>query len=364
MRWRIPSYSRMSSKHNIVHSHTRQDFLLLFSLQFYSSIGGLQRHSLLNSIFSMRSNVLVSLAFALGVAAGPCKPSASGKFCKDIHNLLISPYVNISDLVTVSSSIPLEPFETLTLSATSSAESSSLQPTTLSTTESVSSDSETFTLSATLPVDASSLQAKSLSATESVPTTTDATTVYITSSVTSDAATLSTIAPISTSSPVLGNFNAIGQGGGASNTPARLPPPQYVTITLGEDNPSGVGAGVFSIEAGTGALFVDGSKICGIYSGSQSAMVYSCSTPLRTNEAPITCEQGQTDGGALKCSAPIMDCIEDFNDDNDPVCYTTGGAWTQFMGFQLFSNYFLLRIGSQAAATGSYVPISLMIQAL
>ncbi|KAH7192736.1 uncharacterized protein B0J16DRAFT_411418 [Fusarium flagelliforme] len=238
----------------------------------------------------MRSNVLVSMAFALGAAAGPCKPSAS-------------------------------------------ADSSSLQPT-------------------------------SLSVTESVSTTTDAATVDITSSVTSDAATSSTIAPTSTSSPVLGAFNAIAQGGGASNTPARLPQPQYVTITLGEDNPSGVGAGVFSIEAGTGALFVDGSKICGIYSGSQSALVYSCSTPLRTNEAPITCEQGQTDGGALKCSASMMDCIEDFNDDNDPVCYPTGGVWTQFMGFQLFSNYFLLRIGSQAAATGSYVPISLIIQAL
>lgn len=142
------------------------------------------------------------------------------------------------------------------------------------------------------------------------------------------------------------------------------PPPQYGSVTLGEYNPSGVGAGVFSIEAGTGALLVDGSKMCGFYGGTESAWVYSCNTPPRTNEAPITCDQGQTGGGALKCSAAIMNCIEDFNDENDPVCYATGGAWTQFMGYQFLSTYYLLSIGSEAAATGSYVPISLIIQAL
>ncbi|KAF5573929.1 uncharacterized protein FSUBG_14090 [Fusarium subglutinans] len=243
------------------------------------------------------------------------------------------PPANISESATVGSSTSQEASETATDSLTS------LRP------------SETSTLSATLSADSSSLQPTSLSVTESASTTTDA-------------ATSSTIAPTSTSSPILGTFNAIGQGGGASNTPARLPPPQYGSITLGGYNPSDVGPGVFSIEAGTGALFVDGSKICGFYGGGQSASVYVCNATPRTNEAPITCEQGQTDGGALKCSAPIMNCIEDNNDDNDPVCYATGGVWTQFMGFQLLGNYYLLSIGSQAAATGSNVPISLIIQAL
>ncbi|KAF5962523.1 hypothetical protein FBULB1_14082 [Fusarium bulbicola] len=256
------------------------------------------------------------------------------------------PPANISESATVDSSTLQEASETAADSLTS------LQP------------SETSTLSATLSADSSSLQPTSLSVTESASTTTDAATVSITSSVTSDAATSSTIAPTSTSSPILGTFNAIGQGGGASNTPARLPPPQYGSITLGGYNPSDVGAGVFFIEAGTGALVVDDSKICGFYGGGQSAPLYVCNATPRTNEAPITCDQGQTDGGALKCSAPIMNCIEDNNDDNDPVCYATGGVWTQFMGFQLLGNYYLLSIGSQAAATGSNVPISLIIQAL
>ncbi|KAI8649096.1 hypothetical protein NCS57_01445700 [Fusarium keratoplasticum] len=237
--------------------------------------------------------------------------------------------------VTIDSSTSLETSQTSTLSVTSSADSSS------------------------------SSQPTSLSVTESVSTSASSTTVSVTSSATSDVTTSSTIAPTSTSSPVLGIFNAIGQGGGASGTPARLPPPEYGSITLGGYNPSGVPAGVFSIEAGTGALFVDGSKICGFYSGSESASLYVCNPSPRTNEAPVTCDQGQMDGGVLKCSAPKMTCIEDFNDDNDPVCYATGGVWTQFNGYQFFGNYFLLGIGSEAAAsTRGFIPIDLIIQAV
>ncbi|KAF4335362.1 hypothetical protein FBEOM_10771 [Fusarium beomiforme] len=210
---------------------------------------------------------------------------------------------------------------------------------------------ETFTLSATSSADSSSSQPTSLAATESLYTSADSASISITSSATSDVVTLSTNAPTSTSSPVLGTFNAIGQGGGASDTPARLPPPHYGSITLGGYNPSGVAAGVFSIDADAGALFIDGSKICGFYSGSESASLYVCNTSPRTNEAPVTCDRGQADGGVLKCSAPAMTCVEDFNDDNDPVCSSTGGVWTQFTGYQFLGNYFLLAIGSEAAST-------------
>ncbi|KAM0244003.1 hypothetical protein ACHAP5_006667 [Fusarium lateritium] len=260
----------------------------------------------------MHSNILVTLAFALGTVASPCKPSTS---------------------VTVDSSTSSHILETSTLPVPSSTDSSaSSQPT-------------------------------SILVTEAVPTSADTATISVTSSVILDEATSSTISPTSTSSPVLGNFNAIGQGGGASNTPARLPPPQYGSITLGGYNPSGVAAGVFSINSDTGALFVDGSQICGFYGGSESASLYVCNASPRTNKAPITCDQGQADGGALKCSAPAMNCIEDFNDDNDPVCYPTGGVWTQFNGLQLLGNYFLLSIGSRAAASSqSYIPIDLIIQ--
>ncbi|KAM0281886.1 hypothetical protein ACHAQK_002614 [Fusarium lateritium] len=255
----------------------------------------------------MHYNILVTLAFALGTVASPCKPSTS---------------------VTIDSSTSSQLLETSALPVPSSTDSSaSSQPT------------------------------------EAVPTSADTATVSITSSVISDVATSSTISPTSTSSPVLGDFNAIGQGGGASNTPARLPPPQYGSITLGGYNPSGVAAGVFSIISDTGALFVDGSQICGFYGGSESASLYVCNAPPRANEAPITCDQGQADGGALKCSAPAMNCIEDFNDENDPVCYATGGVWTQFSGFQLLGNYFLLSIGSAAAATSQgYIPLDLIIR--
>lgn len=122
--------------------------------------------------------------------------------------------------------------------------------------------------------------------------------------------------------------------------------------------------GVFSIDANTGALIVDGSKICGFYGGFESASLYVCNASPRTNEAPVTCDQGQADGGVLKCSAPAMTCVEDFNDENDPVCSPTGGVWTQFMGFQLLGDYFLLSLGSVAAATGGNIPINLMIQGI
>ncbi|KAL4724221.1 hypothetical protein ACLX1H_008834 [Fusarium chlamydosporum] len=250
----------------------------------------------------MYCNILVLLAFASATVASPCKPSAS-----------------ITTGSSTSSQIP----ETSTLDIPSSAVSNS------------------------------GSQATSLLATESVSTSTDAATFSITSSVISDVVTSSTASPTSTSPPVLGSFKAIGQGGGASDTPARLPPPQYGSITLGGYNPSGVEAGVFSIEAGTGALIVDGSKICGFYGGSDSASLYICNASPRTNEAPVTCDQGQADGGVLKCSAPQMNCIEDFNDENDPVCYSTGGVLTQFHGFQLLGNYFLLSIGTAAAASSS-----------
>ncbi|SPJ71706.1 uncharacterized protein FTOL_01434 [Fusarium torulosum] len=240
----------------------------------------------------------------------------------------------MSNVVTIDSSTSLQIPQTSTLSVPSSADSSS------------------------------SSQPTSLLVTESAPTSADAATVSVTSSVTFDVATSSTISPTSTSSPVLGNFNAIGQGGGASDTPARLPPAQYGSITLGGHNPSGVAAGVFSIDAGTGALFVDGSKICGFYGGSESASLYVCNASPRTNEAPITCDQGQADGGVLKCSAPKMNCIEDFNDENDPVCYATGGVWTQFMGFQLLGDYFLLSIGSMGASSQGNIAINLIIQAI
>jgi hypothetical protein len=200
--------------------------------------------------------------------------------------------------------------------------------------------------------------------TESVPTSADAATVSVTSSVTLDVATSSTISPTSTSSPVLGNFNVIGQGGGASDTPARLQLPQYHSITLGTYNPSGVAAGVFSIDSGTGALLIDGSKICGFYGGSESAWLYVCNASPQTNEAPITCDQGQADGGVLKCSAPKMTCIEDYNDDNDPVCHADGGLWTQLMGYQLFGGYFLLSIGSGATSSQNNIAINLIIQAV
>ncbi|KAJ4198468.1 hypothetical protein NW759_016300 [Fusarium solani] len=270
----------------------------------------------------MHYSALVSLAFAfLGAVASPCKPGTS---------------------VTIDSSTSLETSETSALSATSSV------PVTSSTSSDSTASSTTFD-----------------SATESITTSASSTTVSVTSSATYDVTTSSTIAPSSTSSPVLGTFNAIGQGGGASGTPARLPPPQYGSITLGGYNPSNVPAGILSIEAGTGALFVDGSKICGFYSGSESASLYVCNASPRTNEAPVTCDQGQMDGGVLKCSAPKMTCIEDFNDDNDPVCYATGGVWTQFIGYQFLGNYFLLSIGSEAAAsTRGFIPIDLLIQAV
>ncbi|KAH6950179.1 hypothetical protein DER45DRAFT_91781 [Fusarium avenaceum] len=259
----------------------------------------------------MHCNILVTLALALGTVASPCKPSTSA---------------------TIDSSTSLQTSQTSTLPVPSSSDTSfSSQPT-------------------------------SLSVTESVPTSADTTTVSVTSSATLDVATSSTASPTSTSLPVLGNFNAIGQGGDASGTPARLPPPQYGTITLGGRNPSGAGVGVFSIDASTGALIVDGSKICGFYGGSESASLYVCNASPRTNEAPVTCDQGQADGGVLKCSAPAMTCIEDFDDENDPVCNPTGGVWAQFLGFQLFGDYFLLSLGSMAAATGGNIPIDLMIQ--
>ncbi|KAI8716949.1 hypothetical protein NCS52_00989700 [Fusarium sp. LHS14.1] len=272
----------------------------------------------------MHCRVLVSLAFALGVVASPCIPPNS---------------------VTTDSSTSLE----TTTSETSAPSTTSSVPVTSST----SSDS---TASSTT-VD---------SATASTTTLATSTIVSITSSATSDVTTSSTIAPTSTSAPVLGTFNAIGRGGGTTGTPARLPPPEYGSITLGGYNPSGVSAGIFSIDAVTGALFVDGSKICGFYSPNlQSASLYVCNTIPRTNEAPVTCDQGQLDGGVLACSAPAMNCIEDFNDDNDPVCYPTGGVWTQFAGFQFLGNYFFLRLASEAAAsTGGNIPIDLGIQAV
>ncbi|RGP64484.1 activator of stress 1 [Fusarium longipes] len=315
----------------------------------------------------MRYSVFVSVAFALCTTAGPCKPSVS---------------------TTTGLSSSLEPSETFILSATSSAESSSLQPTRFPAEETASTSTDQATIprtssvtsdAATSTVESSSLQSMSLPAEGLISTSTDTYIVQTTSSVTSDAVTSSTIiitssivseeatsstsAPAFTSSPVLGLFNVIGQGGGASNTPARLPPPQYGSVTLGDYNPSGAEVGVFSIEAGTGALFINGFKICGHYGGGWSASVSYCSEAPKSDEAPIICDQGQTDGGALECSAPIMTCIEDFNDDNDLVCYATGGTWTQFNVYQYYSNYYLLSIGSQPMATG-YFPISLTIQAL
>ncbi|EEU38722.1 uncharacterized protein NECHADRAFT_83146 [Fusarium vanettenii 77-13-4] len=269
----------------------------------------------------MHCRVLVSLAFALGAVASPCVPPNS---------------------VTTETSTSLETSETSTLSTTSSV------PTTSSTSSDSTASSTTFD-----------------SATESTTTLATSTIISITSSATSDVTTSSTIAPTSTSSPVLETFNAIGQGGGTTGTPARLPPPQYGSITLGGYNPSNVPAGIFSIEAVTGALIVDGSKICGFYSGSQSASLYVCNATPRTNEAPVTCNQGQMDGGVLKCSAPAMACIEDFDDENDPVCYPTGGVWTQFAGFQFLGNYFFLSLASETtASTGGNIPIDLLIQAV
>ncbi|RSL75904.1 hypothetical protein CEP51_010450 [Fusarium floridanum] len=273
----------------------------------------------------MHCSVWLSLAFAFGAVAGPCMPSASETS---------------------------EPSSSATSSATSSADSSSLsQSTSLSVLPSTSSTTDSTVSSSTFD-----------STTVSITVSTSSASLSVTSSATSDATTSSATA---TSSPVLGNFNAIAQGGWADGTPARLQPPEYGSITLGSYNPGNAPVGVLSIEAATGSLLVDGNKICGFYSPYQeSASLYTCNASPRSNEAPVTCDLGQADGGLLKCSAPAMTCIEDFNDDNDPVCYATGGVWSYFSAFQLLGNYFLLHIGSLAARQGSYVPIDLVIQAV
>ncbi|RSL42233.1 hypothetical protein CEP54_015548 [Fusarium duplospermum] len=280
----------------------------------------------------MHCTALLSLAFVFGAVAGPCMPGTS---------------------VTADSSTSIEASETSSPSATSSADSSSLsQSTSLSTLPSTSSTTDSTVSSTTFD-----------SATGSTTVSTSSTTLAVTSSATSDATTSSATA---TSSPALGNFNAIAQGGWADGTPARLQPPAYGDITLGTYNPGNAPVGVLSIEEGTGSLLVDRSKICGFYSPYQeSASLYTCNASPRSNEAPVTCTLGQADGGHLKCSAPAMICIEDFDDENDPVCYTTGSVWTYFTAFQFLGNYFLLNIGSLAAQSQrSYVPIDLIIQAV
>ncbi|KAF5005573.1 hypothetical protein FDECE_7980 [Fusarium decemcellulare] len=245
----------------------------------------------------MHSGVLLSLAIGLlSASASPCKPSTSGTS-------------NVASSLTTS------------------------EASALSTTSSIASSSQM--------------------ASESGSFWTDSTTTLFTTSTTIDTTTSSTVVPSSTTSIAPLHFKAIVQGGPAGDTPARFPPRQYGSITVGTYNPANVGVAVFSIEAGTGALLVEGERICGFYSPSlESASLYACNASPRSNEAPITCDQGQTDGGLLNCGAPKMTCIEDFNDDNDPQCYATGGVWTQFWALGVMNGYYLVELGSSNAAAG------------
>ncbi|KAJ3547954.1 hypothetical protein NM208_g1250 [Fusarium decemcellulare] len=208
--------------------------------------------------------------------------------------------------------------------------------------------SETPALSTT-----SSIASSSQTASGSAAFSTDSTTTLFTTSTTLDATISSTVAPSSTTSIAPLHFKAIVQGGPAADTPARVPPPDYGSIFVGTYNPANVGAAVFSVEAGTGSLLSEGERICGFYApGVESASLSTCNASPRSNEAPITCDQGQTDGGLLSCGAPRMTCIEDFNDDNDPQCYTTGGVWTQFWALGVTNGYYIVEIGSSNAASG------------
>ncbi|KAF4460296.1 hypothetical protein FALBO_12924 [Fusarium albosuccineum] len=199
-----------------------------------------------------------------------------------------------------------------------------------STSASSLTTSEAFALSTT------SVASSSQTTSESAAFSTDSTTTLFTTSTTLDATTSSTVAPSSTTLTAPLHFKAIVQGGPAGDTPARFPPRQYGSITIGTYNPANVGVAVFSIEAGTGSLLVEGERICGFYSPSLESA--SLSDGWWATE--------------LRCAQDDMTCIEDFNDDNDPQCYATGGVWTQFWALGVMNGYYLVELGSSNAAAG------------